>query len=233
MVSRSKPGSSSFSAAIFSAPVRKSAPSVHLLKTNLMSKAPASARLDLGERGVGEALGAQRRGVDAGRLAERGVADGVGHDLGDLRLAVAERAQRLGHGAVDDLEIAAAGELLELHQREVGLDAGGVAIHHQADGAGRRDDRDLRVAIAVPLAERRARRPRRRAAPLRGRPRRRRPCRARHGRAGSARPTAPRSRRRAPSAARLWLRMTRSIALALGAWPGKAPSLAAISAEVA
>ena len=40
--SRSKLGSSSFSAGTFSVPVRKSAPSVHLLKTNLMSKAPAS-----------------------------------------------------------------------------------------------------------------------------------------------------------------------------------------------
>ena len=90
----------------------------------------------------------------AGRLRERAVADGVGHDLGDLGLAVAERAQRLRHGLVDDLEVAAAGELLELHQREVGLDAGGVAVHHQADGAGRRDHGGLRVAVAVLLAER-------------------------------------------------------------------------------
>ena len=89
-----------------------------------------------------------------GACRERGVADGVGLDLVDLRLAVAERAQRLGHGAVDDLEIAAAGELLELHQREVGLDARGVAIHHEADRAGRGDDGDLRVAVAMPLAER-------------------------------------------------------------------------------
>src|SRR5207253_3963875 len=46
------------------------------------------------------------------------------------------------------------GELLEFHQREIGLDAGGVAIHHQADGAGRRHHGRLRVAIAVRLAER-------------------------------------------------------------------------------
>ena len=55
---------------------------------------------------------------------------------------------------VDDLEVAAAGQLLELHQREVGLDAGGVAVHHQADGAGRRDHGGLGVAVAVLLAER-------------------------------------------------------------------------------
>ena len=61
--------------------------------------------------------------------------------------------KRFRHGAVDDLEVAAAGELLELHQREVGLDAGGVAIHDEADRAGRRDDGGLRVAVAVLLAE--------------------------------------------------------------------------------
>ena len=82
------------------------------------------------------------------------MADRIGDDLGDLALAVAEHAQRFRHGAVDDLEVAAAGELLEFHQREVGLDAGGVAIHHQADGAGRRDHARLRVAIAVRFAER-------------------------------------------------------------------------------
>ena len=60
--------------------------------------------------------------------------------IGDLAFAIAQRAQGFRHGAVDDLEVAAAGELLELHQGEIGLDAGRVAIHHQADGAGRRDD---------------------------------------------------------------------------------------------
>ncbi len=118
-----------------------------------MSKALGQRLLDLGELGLGEALGLERRVVDRRRLAQRGVAHGVGLDLGQLRLAVAERAQGLGHGAVDDLEVAAAGELLELHQREVGLDAGGVAVHHEADGAGGGDDGDLGVAIAVLLAE--------------------------------------------------------------------------------
>ena len=70
------------------------------------------------------------------------------------RSGVAEHAQRFRHGAVDDLEVAAAGELLELHQREVRLDAGGVAVHHEADGAGRRDHARLRVAEAVLGAER-------------------------------------------------------------------------------
>ena len=107
-----------------------------------------------------KALGLERGVVDRGRLAERTVADGIDDDLGDLGFAIAEDAQRFRHGAVDDLEIAAAGKLLELHQREVGLDAGGVAIHDQADGAGRRHDGGLRIAIAMRLAELRPRDPR-------------------------------------------------------------------------
>ncbi len=38
-------------------------------------------------------------------------------------------------------------------RREIGLDAGRVAVHHQADGAGRREHRGLRVAHAEALAE--------------------------------------------------------------------------------
>ena len=110
-------------------------------------------RFDLVDRGLRQALGFQRRMIDARRMGERRPADRIGDDVADLLLVVAERAQGLGHGAVDDLEIAAAGELLELDQREVGLDAGGVAIHDQTDGAGRRDHRDLGVAIAVLFAE--------------------------------------------------------------------------------
>ena len=64
-------------------------------------------------------------------------------------LIVAERFQGLGHGTVDNLEIATAGELLELHQRKVGLDAGRVAIHDQADRARRRNHGRLRVAITI------------------------------------------------------------------------------------
>ena len=114
----------------------------------------AKRGLDLVDRFVGEALGLERGVVDAGRMGERRPADRVSHDVGDLLLVIAERPQGLGRGAVDDLEIAAPGELLELDQREVGLDAGRVAIHHEADGAGRRNHRDLRVAIAMRLAER-------------------------------------------------------------------------------
>jgi hypothetical protein len=110
--------------------------------------------LELLQLRLAEALGAQRLMADGGRALERAVADRVADDRVDLALGVAERLERLGHHAVDDLEVAAAGQLLELHQREVGLDAGRVAIHDQADRAGRRDHGGLRVAVAVVLAER-------------------------------------------------------------------------------
>ena len=143
-------------------------------------------------------LRAQRRDVDARRLAERAVTGGVGLDLGDRRFAIAERTQRFRHGAVDDLEIAAAGELLELHQREIRLDAGRVAIHHEADRAGRRDDGDLRVAVAVLLSELQRVAPRRPRGLGEPRPGAARPCRSRHGRAASARRSALHSRPPAP-----------------------------------
>ena len=133
---------------------QNSSPSVHLLKANLMSKAVGSAFSILAMASSVKPLAFSVVWLMRRRLRQRAVADRVGLDLGDLGFAVAERAQRFRHRAVDDLEVAAAGELLELHQREVGLDAGGVAIHHQADGAGGRDHGGLRVAVAVLLAER-------------------------------------------------------------------------------
>ena len=75
----------------------------------------------------------------------------------DLLGVVAEVHQRRAERLVGDLEVSAAGELLEFHQGEVGLDAGGVAIHEQADGAGGGDDGGLGVAVAVALAEGEAR----------------------------------------------------------------------------
>ena len=93
-------------------------------------------------------LGLQTGGVD--HIA---VVGDVGDDRLDLLLLVAQAAQGLRHGAVDDLHRAAADELLELDQGEVGLEAGGVAGHRETDGAGRGDDRRLGVAETVLLAE--------------------------------------------------------------------------------
>src|SRR3984893_13369184 len=81
------------------------------------------------------------------------MADRISLDLRNLRWRIAEHPQRFRHRAVDDLEIAAARELLELDQRKVGLDAGGVAIHDPADRAGRGDHRTLTIAVTVLLAK--------------------------------------------------------------------------------
>ena len=66
-----------------------------------------------------------------------------------------------GDRLVDDLEVAAAGQLLELDQGEVGLDPGGVTVHQQADGPGRREHGGLGVAVAVLLAQLQGQVPRR------------------------------------------------------------------------
>ncbi len=96
----------------------------------------------------GEVLGLQvRRAFDGAGGVD------VADDLVGLRGRVAELDERLRHGVVDDLDDAAADQLLVLHQRQVGLDAGGIAIHHEADGAGGGDHGHLCVAIAVTAAE--------------------------------------------------------------------------------
>ncbi len=90
----------------------------------------------------------QRRRAD-----DRGVLVDVRLDLGDLGVVVAEVPKRERHRAVDDRHLTAADELLELDQREVGLDARRVAVHEERDRPGRSEHRRLGVAVAVLLAE--------------------------------------------------------------------------------
>ena len=90
---------------------------------------------------------------EAGRADDRGVLVDVRLDLLDLLVGVAERLERQRDRAVDDRHRAAADELLELDEREVGLDAGRVAVHEERDRPRRREHRRLRVAVAERLAE--------------------------------------------------------------------------------
>ncbi len=76
-----------------------------------------------------------------------------GEDLVDLLRAVAELAQGGRHGLVDDLEEALADELLVLDERDVRLNAGGIAIHHEGDGPGGRQHGHLGVPVAELLAQ--------------------------------------------------------------------------------
>ena len=103
------------------------------------------------------ALGRLERAIEDGKMLVfdvRRAFDGAGRvDVADdgvgLLVGVSELEQRGGDGVVDDLDHAAADQLLVLHQRQIGLDAGGVAIHHEADGAGGGQDCYLGVAVAV------------------------------------------------------------------------------------
>ena len=90
--------------------------------------------------------------LDGGRAFDGAGGVNVADDGVGLVVGVAQLEERGGHGVVHDLDHAAADQLLVLHQRQVRLDAGGVAVHHEADGAGGRQHRDLRVAIAELLA---------------------------------------------------------------------------------
>ena len=91
---------------------------------------------------------------DAGRVVgDLQPAHHVALDFADLLGGVAEAGQGFGDGAVHQLEVPATRQLLELHQGKVGLDAGGVAVHEEADGACGGQHRDLGVAIAVLLSE--------------------------------------------------------------------------------
>ena len=78
----------------------------------------------------------------------------IGDDLIHLLGRITQLDERLRNRVIHDADHAAAHQLLELHQCEIGLDAGGVAIHHEADGAGRSDHRGLRVAETGLFAER-------------------------------------------------------------------------------
>ena len=61
-------------------------------------------------------------GLRPGAPDDRLVLVDVGDDRRDLVLRVAEHAQCARHGLVHDRHVAAADELLELHETEVGLD---------------------------------------------------------------------------------------------------------------
>ena len=77
----------------------------------------------------------------------------VSNDCGILSFLVTEARQSTRHGVVHDLHTPAADERLVFDQGDVGLDAGRIAVHHEADRPGGRDHGGLRIAIAVLAAE--------------------------------------------------------------------------------
>ena len=71
------------------------------------------------------------------------------NDLLSLCIRVAEHTQSLSHRLVRDLEHSAADESLVLDESDIRLNARRVAVHHEANRAGRGKDRRLAVAITV------------------------------------------------------------------------------------
>ena len=70
-------------------------------------------------------------------------------DDGFNRLRVITKAtQAFGHGAIDDLQHAAACEQFVFHERDVRFNTGGIAVHEERDRAGRREHGDLGITIA-------------------------------------------------------------------------------------
>src|SRR5947209_3371868 len=90
---------------------------------------------------------------DVGRAFDGAGGVDVGDDGVGLFGSVSELEEGGGDGLVDDLDHAAADEFFVFDEGEIGLDAGGVAIHHEADGAGGGEDGDLGVAVSVALTE--------------------------------------------------------------------------------
>ncbi len=118
----------------------------HLDVAHVVDRPHAARRL---ERAVEHR---QVRVLDVRRPFDGLVLVDVLDDLLDLLRVVAQLAERHRHGLIDDLHQAAADQLLVLDQRDVGLDAGRVAVHHEPDGAGRRQHGRLGIAEAVLLA---------------------------------------------------------------------------------
>src|SRR5260370_38205358 len=87
--------------------------------------------------------------MDVRTAVQRPRAAAVAHDVLDLFRRVAQARERRRDRGVDDFEIAAAGEFLELHQGEIRFDTRGVTVHYQRYRAGRGDTGNLRVTITV------------------------------------------------------------------------------------
>ena len=92
--------------------------------------------------------------LDPGRSFDRALEIDVRDDLRTLFGRIPQPHQSLRNSVVHDLDHAAANQFLVFHERKIRLDAGCVAIHHEADGARGGEHGDLRILVAVSLPER-------------------------------------------------------------------------------
>ncbi len=107
---------------------------------------------ELVEVPIGEPFLRQGLPVYVRSVFEGARTDDVTDDGLDLVEVIAETAESRGDRLVDDLEVTATGQLLELDQGEVGLDARGVAVHEEPDGPRWCQHGRLSVAITMCLA---------------------------------------------------------------------------------
>src|SRR5437879_7193536 len=73
----------------------------------------------------------QMLGLEAGRAFDGSGGINVSDDLFHLLRTVTQLDERLRHGVVDDLDHAAAHQLLVFHQSQIRLNTCGIAIHHE------------------------------------------------------------------------------------------------------
>ena len=109
---------------------------------------------ELGQLGIAKALVLEGGDRNCLTVFQAAIANRIFDDVVNLLLTVAHIGQCFGHHAIDDLEIATAGQFLEFHNGEIWLDPSGVTIHYQTDCSGRGDHSGLRIAIAMCLAQR-------------------------------------------------------------------------------
>src|SRR5207302_1164761 len=100
--------------------------------------------------GLGVVACVQRLGPFAPVAVDR---DALQAELPGVEIRLLDVLDRRLVRQVHGLQETAADQLLVLDQRQVRLDAGRVAVHHQPDRPGRRQDGRLRVPVAVALAE--------------------------------------------------------------------------------
>src|SRR5689334_16583823 len=90
----------------------------------------------------GQMFGAESRSTFNGSLFV--------HEVDDclyVRIVVAKLAECGRHGVVNDLDRSTTDQLFVLHEREIRLDSGRIAIHHETDRTRRREHCRLRIAV--------------------------------------------------------------------------------------
>src|SRR5437773_1404214 len=88
-----------------------------------------------------------------GTTGKRSRSATIANDIFNLSGSITQLSQSRRNRSVNDLEVTATSEFLELHEREIWFNPCSVAIHHQRDRSRRSNNSHLGVSIAECLAE--------------------------------------------------------------------------------